>query len=290
MPRSRKEREREESREQLRNSAKGAETGIRARVLSPGPLAPSSPPDEVRRSHTERRSVSERRSETPTIAVQTEPRSAGEPRSLTGRGSGRITVDWVDGYLQIPNYIVDRLLPLLTQDEATVYMRLYRLAQYREGGKPRGWCAIGAPKLMELTKIRRTALFVAIASLEQKGLIQREAQEICRGKGGGRGSGGNRYRVLDPHIEGRPASERRSDSERRSPGGHMKLNNERKYEKASAADAAPPDVYKIRERALRIRQAGTGVGLRAAVISWLIGEGHVVDEGLVDEAIRVLSE
>lgn len=249
---------------------------------------------DERRSPTELRSQSEPRSESAPTGVQIEPRSQSEPRSASEQGSARISVEWVKGYLQIPNYILDRLLPALTQDEATVYLRLYRLAQHKEDGRPRGWCAVGAPKLMETTGIKRTALFAALAGLERKGLIERESQEILRGRGGGRGSQGNRYRVHEPIVEGRPLSEprsldeRRSQDELRSQGGRMKYL-ERKDMKAPAADAPAISISELRTEAERYRAEHPAVPtetLRERLRQFAKGRGACADEAAIDEAMK----
>jgi hypothetical protein len=250
-------------------------------------LIPEPEPSPVteRRSETEPRSASEPRSEPVPNAVQRERRSEAEPRSLPELAPARIHVD--------------RLLRVLTQDEATLYLRLYRLAAIKENGVARGWCAVGAPKLVESTKIKRTALFAAIRGLEEKGLIRREAQEILRGEGGGRGSEGNRYRVFEPDVIGRPVDERRSDSERRSQierssaGGLMKVSSKNDHERAPVAVAPAPEfnVYDVRRIAARFRELHHGESdytkdrLRADVRTALIGEGREPDERLIDEAI-----
>src|ERR1051325_9505436 len=212
-----------------------------------------------RRSPTEPRSDTEPRSEMVSTAVQIERGSAGERGSVGEQGSSTLQVEWVDGYLQLPNFIIDRLLPLLSQDEASIYLRLYRLAQIKENNEPRGWCIVGANKLSDTTKIKRTALFAALKGLEAKGLIRRDSQEVLRGKWSGRGSEGNRYRVFEPDVKGRPvgerrsADERRSESEPRSRGGHMKEYMKENHERAPVAAApAPLDKFEIRKKAVQL--------------------------------------
>ncbi|MCC7144680.1 MAG: hypothetical protein IT349_21475 [Candidatus Eisenbacteria bacterium] len=70
----------------------------------------------------------------------------------------------------------------------------------------------------------------------------------------------------------------------------MKKNSENNIEKASAADAAPPDIYSIRRAALRMQGASGAPdgGLRASVEAWLIGEGHHVEASVIDEALLPL--
>lgn len=220
-------------------------TGAGSRPIGEQPGASTDPRSvPERRSASERRSQSEPRSKTQSTAVQIERGSVSERRSDTERRSPRISVEFVDGFLQVPNYIADRLLPLLTQDEATVYFRLYRLSF----GHGRDWCVVGAPRLIETTGIKRTSVFAALKGLESKGLILRLAQEVRRGESGGRGSEGNRYQVFEPEVIGRSASERRSVSERRSdaeprsPGGRMK-EHERKIHESAPFAVAPATNY-----------------------------------------------
>ena len=249
-------------------------------------------PEVERRSPGELRSESEPRSEMATIAVQVEPGSPAEPRSAGELRSARARVNWKDGELRIPNYIVDNLLPMLTQDEATIYLRLYRLAQYVESGRPRGWCVIGAPKLVETTKIKRTAAFAALKGLEAKGLIRRDAQEILRGENGGRGSQGNRYRVFEPEVEGRPATEprsgyeRRSRSEPRSAGGRMKVHESKDMKEPDAV--APANILSIlRTEAEEYRTHYPGANedvVRARLRELVKREGWHVNEATIQAA------
>jgi hypothetical protein len=73
---------------------------------------------------------------------------------------------------------------------------------------------------------------------------------------------------------------------RRAP---MKRNLENNLEKASTADAATPDIYGIRKAALRMQGGVPGEGnLRESVEAWLIGEGHHVEQSVIEEALLPL--
>lgn len=216
--------------------------------------------------------------------VQAEQGSGNEPSPTSDPTPSRVLVAWKDGYLQVPHWLSDNFLPTLEPFEAIVYLRLYRLSH----GFGRDWCEVGAQTLSTATKIKKTALFTAIRSLESKGLLAREAAATKA-----RGIATNRYRVILPDVVKGPSGEPRPDGEqgarggRKTGGGHMKGNQK----ESTNAPVAPASlsVYDIRAGALRIREAqqGTpGFELRGAVRSWLIASGDEVDEATITEAIR----
>lgn len=195
----------------------------------------------------------------------------------------KTTLAWPEsatGYTPIPHALLDSLLRLLEPAEQLIYLRLYRLIY---GFPDREDALVSFETLGESCNLSRRTVVRAVDRLIQRGLV--ETTSII---GGPCSSRGNRYRLI-----GAPKVEKQA-SAKMAPGDNLApMKNRRRketYEKASAADAAPPDIYTIRRAALRMQGAhGTSDGgLRASVEAWLIGEGHHVEASVIEEALRPL--
>jgi hypothetical protein len=204
----------------------------------------------------------------------------------------RVLVDDKAGYLEVPHWLSDNLLPQLEPFEQVVYYRLYRLSH----GFGRDWCVIGTPALERVTKIKHTALFTTIKKLEERGLIERQGQVVLARRGGQ----GNRYHVNLPVIVPSTSGVRATPGVRRTrdvpgtPAGDMKEKKE-DHEKTPDADA-PASVYEIRTIAARLFEAHRGAlgfdhdRLRELVRDAMIGQGRAVDHDAIEDAIRGMAE
>jgi DNA-binding Lrp family transcriptional regulator len=81
----------------------------------------------------------------------------------------RIQVEPTAGYLQIPNAIIDGLLPQLPIHEQIVYVRLFRLSH----GFRSETCKIGFDRLATLCNLSKSAVIRAVEKLEAKGIVIR---------------------------------------------------------------------------------------------------------------------
>lgn len=103
----------------------------------------------------------------------------------------QIQVPTISGYLQIPNSIVDGLLPQLPIHEQIVYLRLFRLSY----GFRSSSCKIGFDRLSTSCNLSKSAVIRAVEKLEARGIIKRlEADFGCSTKT----ERGNIYEVRVP--------------------------------------------------------------------------------------------
>lgn len=80
----------------------------------------------------------------------------------------RSTLAFVDGYTQIPNTVLESLLPTLHVHEQAVYLRLYRLSH----GFGKDTCKVGYKKLQKACNLGKTSVQKTIDGLEAKGWIE----------------------------------------------------------------------------------------------------------------------
>jgi hypothetical protein len=92
------------------------------------------------------------------------------------------------GYTQVPNAVLDDVLPTLTAPEQLVYLRLYRLSY----GFGRASCSVGYAKLAKTTNLGRNTVIRAVGQLEAKGLVVRQAE--------GAGAATSVYHVARPGV------------------------------------------------------------------------------------------
>ncbi len=195
----------------------------------------------------------------------------------------KTTLAWSEsaaGYTAIPHALLDSLLRLLEPAEQLIYLRLYRLIY---GFPDREDALVSFETLGQSCNLSRRTVVRAVDRLIQRGLV--ETTSII---GGPCSSRGNRYRLIDaPKVE-KQASAKLASGDNLAP---MKRRRKETDEKASTADAATPDVYAIRKAALRM-QGTHGVPdrgtLRGSVEAWLIGEGHHVEQSVIEEALLPL--
>lgn len=195
----------------------------------------------------------------------------------------KTTLAWPEsatGYTPIPHALLDCLLRLLEPAEQLIYLRLYRLIY---GFPDREDALVSFETLGQSCNLSRRTVVRAVDRLIQRGLV--ETTSII---GGPCSSRGNRYRLIGaPKVE-KPASAKMTPGANLAP---MKRRRKETDEKASAADAATPDIYAIRRAALRMQGAHgvpDGGSLRGSVEAWLIGEGYHVEQSVIDEALLPL--
>lgn len=194
----------------------------------------------------------------------------------------RVLVEFKDGYLQLPHWFEDNLLPQLEPNEQLVYLRLYRLSH----GHGRDWCVVSTPKLSESTRIKHTALFIALKRLESRQLIER-LKTIVAGRAGGQG---NRYRVNLPTVirptEGIRGTDRDASTPdvRTTTDAVMKENPKDMHESLS--------VFDVRSKAARLLEEHRhspdfdAERLRELVSLELFREGKTVSDDVIVEATR----
>jgi DNA-binding Lrp family transcriptional regulator len=182
----------------------------------------------------------------------------------------------VDGYLQLPNRIVDHLLPLLAPYSQLVYVRLYRLSW--GFGKP--LCTVSLPRIAEKTQISQSSVQRAIADLEKKGLI-RKAEHVF---GKHRPQGITYEVVTGTSLVAETSPVRRNSPVPQTTNKYLKEI----HEKGSHENP----IYEARKIALRFREINHGRSdysleqLRADVTTALEGQGIGVDATTLDEALR----
>jgi hypothetical protein len=190
----------------------------------------------------------------------------------------------VAGYQQFSNRLYDHLLPLLSAYSQLVYLRLIRLSH--GFGSP--VCTVSYKKLGEKTGISEASAKRAVADLMAKGLI-RKSGEIR----GYQKEQGITLEVFIPEAR----MEQSKVSETRQIRGTRQLPETRQVRETPithvlqqvSTDAL--SVYDVRRIVARHTEAHRGdpsysrAHLRADVVATLIGDGHEIDEGLVDEAI-----
>lgn len=249
--------------------------------------APERPARAEPRSRQEPPSAQELSSAPERGAVPARKRSAQEEGSAQELSSA-LARD--AGYTQIPNAILDAVLPRLSLLEQAVYLRLYRLSY----GFRSETCTVGFPALAKSCHCTDRAVRTAINRLEDLGLVERIGATFNAASG----PRGNIYRVAGGSLEARSRQERRSAQEgasaqeRRSP---IKEDSKNMNKGAPVADApaAPAElsVYDVRRIAARLYELHHGESdytksrLRSDVRTVLAGEGREVDERLLDEAI-----
>lgn len=101
--------------------------------------------------------------------VQSEPRPKRTPKPVRSE-----PIQVTNGFWQLPNTVMDDILPTLQKDDQLVYLRLLRLTW----GHRRPTCDVTTAKLGEKTGVKRTAMFAAITRLEARGLVRRVAAKL----------------------------------------------------------------------------------------------------------------
>ncbi len=167
-------------------------TGTTTSAAPTSPSRPDSQPDSG--SQSEKRIPARQNDSQPDSGSQSY--SDSQPHNLLAG------VTSVQGFLRIPNTIVDNVLRLLDTDEQAVYVQLYRLSWGHN--KPR--CFISLPKLSERTNIKMTSLKAALKRLEGRGLLVKSNLTLGYGK-----QQGIEYSVSSP--------DRQSDSDSQPPRG-----------------------------------------------------------------------
>jgi hypothetical protein len=191
-------------------------------------------------------------------------------------------VKHVDGYLAVPNTIMDSLWEILDPIDMKVYLRLFRLSH----GHKNPTCRVGYGTLAKSCKLSPKGVQAAVGRLESLGLIRRLDQGALRGT---QMQVGNEYLVRIPGSIAPEAIAR----EAIAPGANNKKNSLKENIKAPVAVAPAPElsVYDVRRIAARFRELHHGESgytkdrLRADVRTALIGEGREPDDRLIDEAI-----
>lgn len=184
-------------------------------------------------------------------------------------------------YIELPHAWTDVMARTYGVYAQTIYVQLFRLSY----GHHRDWCQIGYPKLAERSGISVNSARSGARELAARGLVEQVTIDVTNPAQEHRGirwrvnlpDGAAAYQAA-PAYGGAPT--------RRAP---MKRNLENNLEKASTADAATPDIYGIRKAALRMQGGVPGEGnLRESVEAWLIGEGHHVEQSVIEEALLPL--
>lgn len=182
----------------------------------------------------------------------------------------------VEGFLQMPNRIVDHLLPLLAPYSQLVFVRLYRLSW--GFGKP--FCAVSLPKLAEKTQISQSSVQRAIADLEAKGLIRKSERIFGKSKAQG---------VVYEVVSGNSPVQETTPGRKTSPV----RETSNKYLKTSLKNVSSEEpIYEVRKIAARFREMYHGdpnyslERLRADVMTALEGQGIIVDERTLAEGLR----
>ncbi len=166
----------------------------------------------------------------PVQASQGNPSTAEETTRPTQTRSNPEPVRRTEGFMQITNHLLDDILPTLEPHEQIVLLRLYRLSR----GHRNAFCKVSLPKLVSTTRVKKTKLREAIATLVQRGLIKRLQDDVSNPDIYDRGM---HFEML---LEG-PDPIRRPDpsgTRTRSQGGHIKEGIKNKDSKEGAA---PPD-------------------------------------------------
>lgn len=105
------------------------------------------------------------------------------------------TFPHVDGYLALPNTVVDSMWAALDEYETKVYVRLYRLSH----GYGRDVCRVGLDRLASGCKLSRSTVQRTLDRLGALGLVEHLAGAAARDVGRERGvTKGNVYRVTVP--------------------------------------------------------------------------------------------
>ncbi len=196
------------------------------------------------------------------------------------------TVIATEGYWEVPHTVTDALWKILDPYQTKVYMRLLRLTR----GFRRETCRVGQNTLAESCGISKRKVEYVLPQLEAMGLIERVEVTFGADKG-------TTYRVFVP---GETIAQRATVASRTrvaqdatvAHGATMKINHERKHERAPVAVAPAPDIFEIRTIAARLFEAHRGEAgfdhdrLRELVREALIGQGSGADETVIEEAIR----
>ena len=151
-------------------------------AVLPGPESEASPEslhsNVPRVQQTPHVSETPRVSQTPSVSQTSHVSDTPTPMSETPDtrqtrdiSQTPLRVEQVDGYLQLPNTVLDRILPMLSVYEQAVYVRLYRLSW----GYGREQCRVSWPTLCETTHMSRSQAQRAVRQLQQLGLLRKEA-------------------------------------------------------------------------------------------------------------------
>ncbi len=185
----------------------------------------------------------------------------------------------VEGYLQIPNRIADHLLPLLSPHSQLVYLRLYRLSW----GFNKPYCTVSLPKLAEKTQLSQSSVQRAVGDLEAKGLIRKAERIFGKSK-----VQGITYEVV---IGTSLVTETRSVS-RTSP---VREPTNKVLKDTSKTEVSENPIYAVRRIAARLREIHlstpnyTMERLRADVRTAIDGQGLLLDDATIDDALRGLT-
>jgi hypothetical protein len=189
----------------------------------------------------------------------------------------------ISGYTRVPNTILDSVLAVIAPTEQSVYLRLFRLSHGY--GKPT--CMVGYDALAKACHVSTRTVQTAIARLEQRGLIAREAA-------GKTVASATVYRVLIPGTTIAESAIVKSAIAKSAiaKSAHNKEDLKENYKRARSVDVSTPlSVYDVRRIAARFREVERdnpqygNDELRADVRRALIGGGMEADDKLLDEAI-----
>lgn len=199
--------------------------------------------------------------------------------SATTESAAANSVTAVDGYLQLPNTVVDSLMAILPGPEFKLYVRLFRLSR----GFHRDTCTAGHARLAESCGISATTLRGALRRLRGLGLV-----EVV--KPGVNQSAASIYRVVVPGEAKSVVAKSATAKSATAKSASMKEN---KKTHETPALAAPGDVvFQIRAKALRLREVLLARGeltrdrLLDQVGAVCLADGIEASAETVDEAIR----
>jgi hypothetical protein len=184
-----------------------------------------------------------------------------------------------DGYLALPNTIVDELLPRLGTNEQVVYFRLYRLSH----GFGRDTCLVGMPALARVCGMSERTVLRTVVNLERLGHIERMGAKHT----GENTLRGNVYRIVLP----RGVTAKLAVTAKKAVTDNMAVTANLAPNKEDLKESIKSAVYEIRTVAARLFEAHRGAPgfgrdqLRELVRDALIGQGREVVEAQLDEAI-----
>lgn len=143
---------------------------------------------------------------------------------------GRVT----KGYTRVTNHMLDDILPTLDPAEQVALLRLYRLSRGHDSSR----CRVSMAKLIGKTRVKRTKLRDALATLEALGYIRRLPDDVSNPDADARGM--TFEMLLEGAEPGRVATP--SAQRPRSPGGPNKEAFKQNTQKATD----PEEVERVR--------------------------------------------
>lgn len=204
---------------------------------------------------------------------------------VTGNSPATIEIDWKDGHLRLPNYIVFNLYPLLTPLERVVYQELYLWTH----GFNRDRHAINQRSLAKSLTMDEKTLRKGVEGLERKGLVVRlSAHNRARNE-----ERATWFEVRLPRLRGKPNETGKFPATGEFPvTGESPVTGNSPYFERNLKENIERSVYEIRTMAARLLEVHRSDPdfshdrLRDLVRDALIGQGATVDDAAIEDAIR----